>query len=206
MGVLVGLVGYAGSGKTTAADVLVENGFNAIAYADKLKNVISKVTGLDRRYMDDQSLKNEPFPLPYTLEWHIIDKLMQEYGMYANDYRYVTDGYKRALITSPRQLMTVIGTDILRACDDDIHINSTLNSLPSGNVVITDIRFRNEFDAISSRGGVTIGIVRDEVTPLNLKTAHASEKNVATLLPMCDIIVDNNGDKSDFIKKVRDIL
>lgn len=206
MSVLVGLVGYAKSGKTTAAEVLVENGFTAIAYADKLKNTISKVTGLPREYMDDQSLKERPFPLPYTLEWHIIDKLMQEYGMYANDYRYVTDGYKRALITSPRQLMTVVGTDILRTCDDEIHIRSTLDSLPNGNVVITDIRFQNEFDAIANKGGVTIGIVRDEVTPLNLKTAHVSEKNVAKLLPLCDIIIENNEGLSEFIQKVKEIL
>ena len=45
---IIGICGLIGSGKGTVADVLVDQGFTKVSFADKLKDGVSTIFGWDR--------------------------------------------------------------------------------------------------------------------------------------------------------------
>jgi len=68
------------------------------------------------------------------------------------------------------------------------------------NWLLTDMRFPNEMEAVTSRGGITIRVNRDNENESN----HPSETGLddATF----DYTIDNNGTMEDLIEKVKFIL
>jgi hypothetical protein len=79
---------------------------------------------------------------------------------------------------TPRRLLQTLGTEWGRKeMGKDFWVNPTMFQvdalLERGNsVVIDDLRFANEADAITSRGGILIRVVRPDAKPY---AAHASE-------------------------------
>ena len=49
---IIGLCGLIGSGKGTVADVLVEQGYEKISFADKLKDGVASVPNWDRQMLE----------------------------------------------------------------------------------------------------------------------------------------------------------
>ena len=49
---IVGICGLIGSGKGTVADILVEQGFTKVSFADKLKDGVSTIFGWDRSLLE----------------------------------------------------------------------------------------------------------------------------------------------------------
>lgn len=145
---IVGLIGYAGSGKSTAASVLVERGYIHTKFAGPLKGMLRQlyqragVSGheLERRIEGD--LKEEADPI---LQWR-----------------------------TPRQAMQWLGTDWGRAFfGDDFWVDLWAASLlPGVRYVVDDCRFANEAAAIRERGGMIIRVDRPGVGPVN---NHVSE-------------------------------
>lgn len=173
---ILGLAGYARSGKDTAGNALAELGWKRIAFADVLREFA---------YTLNPAIQSEHgFYTP--LRW-IID----EYGW---------NGYKRTQWSEGvRDLLQRLGTECGRQLvSDTIWIDATFNRMdPDGKYVISDVRFPNEVEAIRIRGGVTIRIDREGVGPANF---HGSETAVDHLdLP----VVTNNGTLEEFESKFR---
>jgi hypothetical protein len=143
---LIGLTGYAQSGKDTLASILVEKyGYSRIAFADKIRDFLYGVNPMvacsPTGYLRDlvnlvgwDEAKKEPQ----------VRRLLQDLGISARDL-----------------------------IDENIWINAALNSVESTDrVVITDVRFENEANMIRSLGGQIWRVKRPGVEAVN---SHISE-------------------------------
>lgn len=88
-------------------------------------------------------------------------------------------------LTTPRRIMQIMGTDVMRKRYDDIWINV---KFPEGNVVVTDVRFPNEAQSVVDRGGKLIRIVNPRI---EANDQHASETQVDDV--EVDHVVKNDG-------------
>ena len=152
---ILGLAGYAGSGKSTAAEALCRNyGFVRARFADPLKGMIRTLLaqiGADEAMIDamiEGSLKEVPSE------------------MLAG--------------RSPRYVMQTLGTDWGRGfmgpnfwADIAISRVRALHAeFPGHPIVFEDTRFANELAAIRKVGGVVLRIDRPGTGPVN---AHESD-------------------------------
>lgn len=96
---------------------------------------------------------------------------------------------------TPRYMMQTLGTEWGRdLVADDIWIMPVVEALRRGErIVIDDMRFRNEFDAIAAAGGVLVKIVR----PGAAGSSHSSD-GALDGLPFHHTIT-NDGDLADYM-------
>lgn len=161
---IIGLSGYARSGKDTAADRLVERHmFTRYSFAAPMKEAMYKLN-----------------PIVHS----------DQIGNFR--YKYLVDvyGLDSAKDSHPeiRRLLQVFGTEVGRDMfGTNFWVDLTLNSIKEDRVVISDVRFKNEADAIRSIGGQVWRINRNGVGPV---TDHASEVDLD--LYDFDFIIDND--------------
>ena len=113
-----------------------------------------------------------------------------------------------------RDIMQVLGTDLLRQnFNNNIHVAATLGSIKENEkVIITDLRFPNELEAIKDRGGITIRINRPcsvcGGVGYHKLDCRPSEHISETALDNYefDYVIENDGTIGDLIEKVREIL
>lgn len=156
--IIIGLSGYARSGKDSIANVLVEEyGFKRFAFADKLRECLYALNPVVRANEE----YNHPFegPMMYTYLRNVID----EDGW---------DGYKEGYYGDEiRRLLQRMGTEVGRELIGDTIWVDELDK-HSGRIVVTDLRFPNEYDKVKSLGGKVWRVNRIDVTAVN---AHVSE-------------------------------
>ena len=153
---IIGLSGYARSGKDEAANILVEEyGFARVAFADKLREVVYQLN-----------------PLVNVKAWKSwMDDDVQTTYVYLQDVidTYGWDGYKASEYGPEiRRLLQRMGTEAGRQTMwDSIWIDTALKPYEgsSAKVVVTDCRFPNEAMAITKRGGNVWRINRAGVAP-----------------------------------------
>lgn len=178
---LIGINGKARSGKDTFATMLAIEfqkqayvNFVAMAYADELKNDLMKNFGLtrDQLYGDSKEISDERFRKTTDKDEVVYwtpREIMQEYGQWC---RKIEPNHW------VRRLYEIIDSKIL------------------SNVIVTDIRQRNEVDALINRGGYHIRITRknaDEITTPDHETETALD---AEDYPI-DFYIENNGTLKD---------
>lgn len=170
---LVGILGYAGSGKDEVGKVLVDElGFNRVAFADKVRAMargIDPYVRVNRKWW---------FPKFVRLSTIIPDE----------DTSAAWAEVKQ--IPDVRRLLQRLGTEGGReVLYDDVWVDAALNGLNEDHDwIITDVRFPNEFDAIRSRGGMLVRVRRPDTGPLN---DHASETSMDDVIP--ELTIHNNG-------------
>lgn len=173
---ILGLAGYARSGKDTAGNALAELGWKRVAFADVLREFA---------YTLNPVVQSENgFYTP--LRW-VID----EYGW---------NGYKRTQWSdSVRDLLQRLGTECGRELiSQNIWVDATFNRMdPNFNYVISDMRFPNEASAVLARGGSLLRIERPGIGPAN---GHKSETALDDW--EFDTLV-NDGTQIDFEARVR---
>lgn len=90
---------------------------------------------------------------------------------------------------SARDAMQTLGTEWGRVCvDPEIWVRAWLASLPTAPAIADDLRFQNEADAIKSRGGRIICVVRS-MRDFERVPRHASE-NFAAVPYDCVVLND----------------
>ena len=142
---LLGLSGYAQSGKDTIAAILEERGFLRAGFADALREF---AVALDPIVLTDG-----------TRYSHLLEILGYE-------------GAKK--FPEVRLFLQKLGTDAgRRVLGEDIWVETAMNRLePDKSYVFTDVRFPNEAGAVRDRGGVLWRIDRPGYGPVN---GHPSE-------------------------------
>lgn len=163
---IIGLTGFARSGKDTAARGLIEQrGFTRLAFADLLKKVA---------YDIDPYVETTPGRFERLSE--VVDRLGVEKAKSFPDVRRL---YQR--------LGTEGGRDNLGT---NVWVDPVMRSAlrVNGGVVITDVRFPNEVAAVKAAGGLVVRVVRPDVSAVN---DHASDAGVAAL--SVDLEVTNDG-------------
>jgi hypothetical protein len=151
---LIGLSGYARTGKDTVAAALREHGYRRASFADVLR---------------EAALALDPFV-------HAPDERFT-----ASRYQRLSDviavyGWEAAKDAYPdvRRLLQRLGTDVGREIfGQNVWVDLAMGQVFSGDrVVFTDCRFPNEADAIRERGGQVWRIERPGFGPVN---GHPSE-------------------------------
>jgi hypothetical protein len=206
---IIGVNGYAGSGKDTVGAIIQDlthqapEGFDKKLFysweikkwAGKLKVVASILTGIPVEKFEDQEFKKTNL----GPEWSFLKMRpgKRQDGIFPKkvdmDITFMT----------VRDLLQKLGTD---ACRDNLHYNTWVNALMAdydtdSNWVITDTRFPNEADAIKNAGGILIRVERPGVKPIN---DHPSEVGLDHWT--FDYVINNDGDLESLSNKVKDIL
>ena len=202
---LIGICGFIGSGKDTAADYLVNiHGFRRDSFAATLKDAVAAVFGWDREMLEGRT--------KHAREWREqIDTWWAQRLEMPN--------------LTPRLVLQLWGTEVCRkGFHNDIWIASVENKLRTSqdNIVISDCRFPNEIKAIKSAGGKVIWVQRgilphwhDVAVQANKGSEsaqrflaqegiHASE--TAWVGTNFDYIVDNNQSFDELYKQLNAVL
>lgn len=177
---IVGIIGWAGSGKDAIADILVKHyGWHKIAFADPLRDFL---------YTQDV-----PVRMDGQARYSTVSEIIDRYGW---------DGYKQSPFAgNMRKLIQVTGTEAGRGqIHENVWVDAALAraaALGNDRVVFSDARFYNEVNAVRSIGGKILRVYRPGVGPAN---DHASENEVNKAVP--DIIINNNGTMRELRVKV----
>lgn len=204
---VVAISGHAGAGKDTLADIIILedtwkhskyfqewfpdraafirrflinrsitidscSDIRKVAFAGKLKQALAIITDTPIECWSDQVFKDAPNMLGLTNE-------------------------KNEFYTN-RELLQRFGTEVGRNINPDIWIEALFTSLEdTGSYIITDLRFKNEAEAIKDRlNGKLIRINRESVV-----MPHDSETGLDDY-DKFDLVIDNNGTIEDLINKV----
>jgi hypothetical protein len=168
---ILGVSGWARSGKDTFADSLsLKKNYKKISFAQPLKDILLILN-------------------PYIKE--IEMDLKQAVNL------HTWEGIKK--YNEVRRLLQTMGTEIGRKYfGEDVWINLALDAVEDGKkVIISDVRFKNEANAIQELNGKIVRIVRHGVEAPN---NHVSEHELDEY-PFFNRILYNNGTKEDLIKK-----
>lgn len=142
---IIGVVGFAGSGKGSVSDVLVEQGLKKLAFADPVKDCVSIIFGWNRASLEGDTKESREFREFVDPFWNI----------------------------TPRYALQLMGTEAGRnVFRDDLWIRSMEVRMKNyQNVVISDVRFPNEMDFIKSKGGFIVAVSRGDF-PVWFETAR----------------------------------
>lgn len=98
-------------------------------------------------------------------------------------------------LLTPRFAMQCLGTEFGRWMSPDLWVDLCLRKAtqaqPEDIVIITDVRFLNEAEAVRNAGGVIWRVLRESVEPKGRGDTHASEEEMLEITP--DLILENNG-------------
>jgi hypothetical protein len=202
---IIGICGFIGSGKDTAADYLVNfHEFRRDSFASTLKDAVAAVFGWDRELLEGRTKQ--------AREWR---EQVDPWWSKRLDMPNLT----------PRWVLQWWGTEVCRkSFHDDIWIASLEARLRNSqdSIVISDCRFPNEITAIKKAGGQVIWIQRgalpswynvavsanagfkadqDKLKELSI---HASE--TAWVGTVFDATIGNNGTVDQLYKQLAAIV
>lgn len=139
---IVGLLGFIGSGKGTAGDILKDMGFTPISFAKGVKDITSEMFGWPRHLLEGDT--------QHSREWREQPDKFWSYE-FGKEF-------------TPRLALQLMGTEVGRNVFHEdfwvIKLKNYIDNAPDQNYVITDVRFQNEVDFINKQGGVLIEIQR----------------------------------------------
>ena len=194
---IIGFAGRKRSGKTTLAKYL-KNEENAIiiTIANFLKYLCCDLMNMSYEELNEKKDNGYTFDVVPDNRWfNIIDK-RTHIGI---------DNIKKELqnvhITSIRQLLQVIGTDVIRKYNENWHVEKMIEEIQSYSedklIVIDDVRFPNERDAILRLSGEVFFIVRPNSLTIS---NHPSETALKWHNFSFDkVIINNYPNEEEFI-------
>lgn len=161
---IIGISGYARSGKDTLAQYLIERGYEHRAFAAPLKGMLA---ALDPTLGGSRGRLSAHLT---TVGWEGVKQLDEA-----------------------RRLLQRLGTEAGRKhLGEDVWVERLFRTPSAGRIVISDVRFPNEADAIRERGGIIVRVARPGVSAVN---AHPSETALDDYEP--DLVVVNDGAPED---------
>jgi len=203
---LIGVVGFIGCGKGTVGDLLEQRGFVKDSFATPLKDACSAMFGWPRDLLEGDTEASRQWreqPDPFWSE-----KMGKQF--------------------TPRLALQLLGTEAGRdVFHKDIWVNSLLKRAGDKDVVITDVRFKNELKFIQKNDGIVVRVKRgpepdwyqDAITVnkgdrfigwtlakdrLERKRIHQSETDWVGA--KFDYVIENNGTLEDLGKQVEGLL
>jgi len=179
---IIGLCGYARSGKDSLGLLLVErHGFKRFAHADKVREYCYRINPIIIHLGRSMELRE------------LVDSVGWEEAKHTCDM--------------VRRLLQVVGNETRNVLGEDVWVNALWNDVTKAigeghkRIVITDCRYANEGDAVKKAGGDMLEISRPGFGPINdmERTLHCPKKFKAKLLA-------NDGSKEQLlIKAVKEL-
>ena len=197
---IIGIVGFIGSGKGTVGDILETQGFIKDSFARPLKDAVSIIFGWPRELLEGDTEVSRQWREQKDIFWS------EKFG-----YDF-----------TPRMALQLMGTEAGRdVFHSDIWVISLLNRAKGRNVVVTDVRFQNEIMYIQAHMGIILRVKRgpepiwyDEM--LNISDFELRENYMDQFKVHrsewdwigCDIDfeIDNNGTLQDLRNNVLGLL
>ena len=183
---IIGLVGFIGSGKGTVRDILVrQHGYHGFAFADALKDSVATIFMWPRGLLEGDSNASRAFRERVDVWW----------------------SHKLGYDVTPRLILQKMGTE---ACREGIADNIWIAALEKRihgyeDVVISDVRFPNEIDFIRSAGGILVRVKRGkDPSKEELSKMHISETAWNSYTP--DFGIENNGTLDDLKENIKSVL
>lgn len=176
---LIGLSGVARSGKDTAAEYLVtKKNFVRVAFADPLREALYRLNPVI-----------EVSGLPGIRLAQMVD---------IAGWEAVKGGS-----SDVRGLLQRMGTEVGRELiSPTIWVDLAMKEAAKHElVVITDVRYPNEADAIRDAGGVVWRIERSAVGPANEHTSETAMENYDF-----DVVIENDSTIEELWAKISDLL
>lgn len=170
---LIGLTGPVAVGKDSAAAALCAAGWKSIAFADALRIEVSAVWSIDQRLLVDRRGKELP-----------VNQLAAGGAANANWLRWIcVNGVSLIEPRSPRWVMQQWGS--FRRHADPLywlrHVTYWVQYQRQhgvANLVVTDVRFNNEAEALRGLGGHIVRVHRADLAVLPADTGqHDSERH-----------------------------
>ena len=170
---IIGISGKKGSGKDTFYKIVreINSDFVNLKFADKLKSICAEITGLPINYFYDRDY----------------------YGIYLDRWGMTI-----------REFMQKLGTEALREnFDPEIWVKSLMVEIEDRNqpAIITDVRFKNEANAIKDAGGYLVRINPGFSSYENTNDQHRSEIELDDYEDW-DFLINNNKDLDSYVKSV----
>ena len=199
---IIGICGLIGSGKGTVADVLVDQGFTKVSFADKLKDGVSTIFGWNRAMLEGDTDESRQWREQRDDFWSAETEME----------------------VTPRLVLQLFGTDCLRnGFHDGVWVSLLKKHMLDnpGNYVIPDVRFRNEQNMIRELGGEIWRVQRgdipewygcamlDNTTGSDLMEAyevHPSEYKWIDMNNKFDVTLYNEGTIEDLGQQVLNML
>ena len=204
---IIGICGFIGSGKDTAANYLVGwHGFRRDSFAGALKDAVAAVFGWDRELLEGLTTEARAWREQVDPWW--AERLNMPH-------------------LTPRWVLQYWGTEVCRTgFHDDIWIAALENRLRTraGHTVISDVRFPNEVASIRNAGGRIVWIRRGadpewcstlvemrQTTTLGVCTDYMRQFNVhasewAWVGTRFDAVVDNNGSVDELYEQLKNLV
>jgi dephospho-CoA kinase len=136
---LVGIVGFIGSGKGTVGDLFAKRGFVKDSFAKPLKDAASNIFGWPRELLEGDT--------EISRKWR------------ENPDPFWSDIFGREF--TPREALQKLGTEAGRdVFHKDIWVASLINRTQGKDVVVTDVRFSNEIEYIQKNDGIVVRVKR----------------------------------------------
>ena len=137
---LVGLLGFIGSGKGTAGEILKDMGFQPISFASGVKDVASVMFDWPRELLEGDTDESREWREQPDEFWS---------SRFGKDF-------------TPRLALQLMGTEVGRQVfHEDFWVDRIKKTMdPNKNYVITDVRFMNELRFVRQNAGVLICIER----------------------------------------------
>jgi len=203
---VIGLTGFAKSGKSTAAEILKSMGGQEVAFAKHLKDVCSVVLSIPRSHFDDQAYKEVKFSQSVNLYQWEIEQILKYFEVPVRLHPASVLKHQGTGLTSPRHVAQYIGTELLREIDTDIHIKMAFK-LNEGSgaefLICSDVRFANEMKAVRNGSGMVLGISRKAATPENIENLHPSEREIPSLIEGSTFVIRNESTIQEFQESVK---
>lgn len=177
---IIGLSGYAQSGKDTVGKMLVEQGYERLAFADTLKIMLLELNPIALVVKSGGSV----------VRWRVQDVVQ-------------ANGWEQAKkIGDVRELLQRLGMSGRRLIGDDVWVKAVFDLVDDlSRFVITDVRFPDEAQAIKDAGGQVWRIERPDTEPVN---PHESETAIDDWA--FDQWLFNDGDLVDLLEMVTEAL
>ena len=171
---IIAFAGRKRSGKGMLAKGMREYSPNVviIAVADSLKFLCCKL--LNRTYDELNQMKDDGTTFEAKVDDYWVSTIKHEVKISDNIIRNEIGG---RVFTNVREVLQIIGTDLIRKYSPDWHIDKTIEHIKSYGddkiVVVEDVRFPNEKRRIEEIGGDVYFIIRPNYWDVS---NHPSEK------------------------------
>lgn len=198
---IIGLVGFIGSGKGTVGDILETQGFSKDSFAKPLKDACSIMFGWPREMLEGDT--------------EVSRKWREEPDSFWSE--------KFGYTFTPRLALQLMGTEAGRnVFHQDVWVISLLNRAKGKDVVVTDVRFKNEINYIQQNGGVIVRVRRGEEPEWYKLAEDAAAGFSSAIMGMRDkgihqsewdwigsefnYTIDNDGTVNELGNKVKELL
>jgi hypothetical protein len=99
-------------------------------------------------------------------------------------------------LAKDRKFLQWIGTEWARSIDPDIWVKLLISKIKqldnTSSIIVTDVRFVNEFEALKKEGFTMVRLIRDLCTTDSTIITHASETSATYADLPWDYIINNN--------------